>query len=148
MLSIPRRLASLTFVEQVLLLQLAILSLGLRALLATVALPRLLSCLSCMASAPLLDRIPLFHARYSADRLFTLIDLATAGRSLEGRCLPRSVLLFWLLSARRESVELCLGVTKHTTSLNGHAWVELRGIVVGDPLSFTRRYTPVLRLSA
>lgn len=148
MLSIPRRLASLTFIELVLLLQLVILSLGLRTLLATVALPRLLSYLSYMASAPLLDRIPLFHTRYAADRLFTLIDLATAGRGRDGRCLPRSVLLFWLLAARRESVQLCLGVTKHTTSLNGHAWIELRGIVVGDPLSFISRYTPVLRLSA
>jgi hypothetical protein len=111
-------------------------------------LPRLTSLLSRTASSPLLSQVPLFHTRCSVDRLFTLIDLATAVSHRDVRCLPRSLLLFWLLCARRESVELCLGVSKNMATLEGHAWVERGGIVVGDTLSFTNRYTPFLRLSA
>ena len=148
MLNKLRRLANLTLVELALFLQLTALSLGLRVVLTTITLPRLTSLLSRTASSPLLSQVPLFHTRCSLDRLFTLIDLATAVSHRDGRCLPRSLLLFCLLCARRESVELCLGVSKNMATLEGHAWVERGGIVVGDTLSFTNRYTRILRLSA
>jgi hypothetical protein len=146
MLSKLRRLANLTLVEHALLLQLTALSLGLRVVLTTMALPRLTSLLSRTASSPLLSQVPLFHTRCTVDQLFTLIDLAVSHRN--GRCLPRSLLLFWLLCARQESVELCLGVSKNMATLEGHAWVEQGGIVLGDTLSFTNRYALFLRLSA
>src|SRR5512141_2654304 len=125
MLSTFRRLANLTLVERALLLQLTALSLGLRVALTTITLPRLTS--PC-----------------TVDRLFTLVDLATAVSHRNDRCLPRSLLLFWLLRARHESVELCLGVGKHNTTLEEHAWVERDGII----LSFTSRYALFLRLSS
>lgn len=148
MLSKLRRLANLTLVELALLLQLTALSLGLRVILTTMALPRLTSLLSRTGSSPLLGQIPFFHTRCTVDRLFTLIDLATAVSHKDARCLPRSLLLFWLLRARQESVELCLGVSKNMATLEGHAWVERGGIVLGDRLSFTNRYALILRLSA
>ena len=148
MLNKLRRLANLTLVELALFLQLTALSLGLRVVLTTITLPHLTALLSRTASSPLLSQVPLFHTRCSLDRLFTLIDLATAVSHKDARCLPRSLLLFWLLCARQESVELCLGVSKNMATLEGHAWVERGGIVVGDTLSFTNRYTPFLRLSA
>ena len=148
MLSKLQRLANFTLVEHALLLQLTALSLGLRVVLTTIDLPRLTSILSRTASAPLLSRVPLFHTRCTVDRLFILIDLATAVSHRDSRCLPRSLLLFWLLSARRESVDLCLGVSKNMAALEGHAWVERDGIVLGDTLSFTNRYALLLRLSA
>ena len=148
MLNKLRRLANLTLVELALFLQLTALSLGLRVVLTTITLPRLTSLLSRTASSPLLSQVPLFHTRCSLDRLFTLIDLATAVSHKDARCLPRSLLLFWLLCARQESVELCLGVSKNMATLEGHAWVERGGIVVGDTLSFTNRYALFLRLSA
>jgi Transglutaminase-like superfamily len=148
MLSKLRRLANLTLVEHALLLQLTALSLGLRVVLSTMTLPRLTSLLSRTASSPLLSQVPLFHTRCTVDQLFTLIDLATAVNHRDGRCLPRSLLLFWLLCARQESVELCLGVSKNMATLEGHAWVEQGGIVLGDTLSFTNRYALFLRLSA
>ena len=100
MLSKLQRLADLTLIEHALLLQLTALSLVLRTVLTSMALPRLTSILSRAASSPLLSRIPLFHTRCTVDRLFTLIDLATAVSHRDGRCLPRSLLLFWLLCAR------------------------------------------------
>ena len=148
MLSKLQRLADLTLIEHALLLQLTALSLVLRTVLTSMALPRLTSILSRAASSPLLSRNPLFHTRCTVDRLFTLIDLATAVSHRDGRCLPRSLLLFWLLCARRESVDLCLGVSKNTTTLEGHAWVERGGVVLGDTLSFTNRYALFLRLPA
>jgi hypothetical protein len=148
MLNTLRRLTNLTLVEHALLLQLTALSLGLRIALIILPLPRLISLLSRTAVSPLLSRIPLFHTRCTVDRLIRLIDLATTVSHRDGRCLPRSLLLFWLLCARRESVKLCLGVSLNMTMLEGHAWVEREGIVVGDRLSFTNRYTPFLRLSA
>jgi hypothetical protein len=148
MLSKLRRLANLTLVEHALLLQLVALSLGLRVVLATITLPHLTSLLSRTASSSLLSRVPLFHNRCTVDQLLTLIDMATAVSHRDGSCLPRSLLLFWLLCARQESVDLCLGVSKNMATLDGHAWVERGGIVVGDRLSFTNRYALFLRLSA
>jgi hypothetical protein len=148
MLSTLRRLAKFTLVEYTLLLQFTALSLGLRIVLTTITLPCLTSLLSRIALSPLFSQVPLFHTRYTLDRVWPLIDLATTVSHGDGRCLPRSLLLFWLLRARREPVELCLGVSKHKATLEGHAWVERDGIVLGDTRSFTNRYTPVLRLSA
>jgi len=148
MLSTLRRLANLTLVEHALFLQLTALSLGLRVVLITMTLPRLTSILSRTASSPLLGQILFLHTHCTVDRLFTLIDLAMVMSHRDGRCLPRSLLLFWLLRVRRESVELCLGVKKNVATLEGHAWVELDGIVIGDTLSFTNRYALFLRLSA
>jgi hypothetical protein len=148
MLNTLRRLANLTLVELALLLQLTALSLGLRVVLTAMTLPRLTSLLSRAASSPLLSLVPLFHTRCSVDRLFTLTDLATAVSHRDVRCLPRSLLLFWLLCARQESGELCLGASKNMGTLEGHAWVERGGIVVGDTVSFTSRYALFLRLSA
>lgn len=148
MLNKLRRLADLTFVEQALLLQLIALSFGLRVVLITITLPRLTSVLSRTASSTLLGQFPFLHTRCTVDRLFTLIDLATTVSHRDGRCLPRSLLLFWLLRARRESVVLCLGASKNVATLEGHAWVERGGIIMGDTPSFTNRYAPFLRLSA
>jgi hypothetical protein len=147
MLSTFRRLANFTLVEYTLLLQLTALSLALKTALTIVTLPYLTSLLSRIASSPLFSQVPFLHTRCTVDQLLILIDLATMVSHGDGRCLPRSLLLFWLLRARRESVELCLGVSKHRTGLEGHAWIERDGIVLGDTLSFTNRYAPFLRLS-
>lgn len=148
MLSKLHRLADLTFVELTLLLQLIALSLGLRFALSAMPLHRLTSLLSRTATHPLLGQIPPLHIRYPTDRLLALTELATAVSHRNGHCLPRSLLLFWLLRARHRSVSVCLGVSKSLTALEGHAWVEQDGVVLGDAVSFIDRYTPVLRLPA
>ncbi len=146
MLSKLRRLADLTFVEQGLLLQLAASSFALRILLPTMALPRLVALFSRAATSPLLGRIPLFHARCPIDRLIMLIDTATAMSHGIARCLPRSLLLFWVLRARQQPVLVCLGVSTNLNLLEGHAWVEQAGVVLGDTLSLTNRYAVFIRL--
>ena len=148
MLSKLLRLANLPLIEQALFLQLATLSLGLRVALSAIPLPRLVSLLTLAAFSPQLSRILSLHTHCATDRLVALIDLATAVSHRNGRCLPRSLLLFWLFRTRQHPVSLCLGVSKTMTSLEGHAWVEQDGIVLGDTLSFINHYSLVLRLPA
>ena len=148
MLNKVRRLTNLTVLEQTLLLQLTVLSFGLRVALTVLTLPQLTIFLSRRSSSPRLSRIPFPHTRCSRDRLLRLIDLATTVSHGEGRCLPRALLLFWILHARQESAELCLGVHTAMTTLYAHAWVEQEGVVVGDRRVFTDRYTPILRFPA
>lgn len=148
MLSKLRRLADLSLVEQALFLQLTALSFGLRIVLSVVPLPRLISLFSRTASSPRLSQIPIFHMHCMMDRLVALTDLATTVSHRNGRCLPRALLLFWLLRMRRQPVSVCLGISKNQTLLEGHAWVEQDGTVLGDTRSFINRYTFFLRLSA
>jgi len=148
MLNTLRRLANLPLIEQALFLELTALSLGLRVVLSAVPLPRIISLLSRAAFSPLLNQIPLLHSHCATDRLVALIDLAAAVSHRNGRCLPRSLLLFWLFRTRGHPVSLCLGVSRNQTSLEGHAWVEHNGAVLGDTLSFVHRYSLILRLPA
>ena len=148
MLNKVRRLTNLTFLEQALFIQLTALSFGIKVALTILTLPQLTILLSRCSSSARLSRIPFSHTRCSRDRLLRLIDLATTLSHGEGRCLPRALLLFWILHARQESAELCLGVHRATTTLYAHAWVELEGVVVGDNRVFTDRYTPILRFPA
>ncbi len=148
MLNKVRRLTNLTFLEQALLLQLTALSFGIKVALTILTLPRLTALLSRHSSSARLSRIPFPHTRCSKDQLFRLIDLATTVSHGEGRCLPRALLLFWVLRAQQGSADLCLGVHTTTATLFAHAWVELEGVVVGDRRVFTDRYTPILRFPA
>lgn len=148
MLNRIQRFTKLTLLEQALLLQLSLLAFGLKTALAMLPIPRLTSLLSRAGSSHWFNRIPLFHSRCTLDQLLRLIDLATTVSHGESRCLPRSLLLFWLLCARREPGDLCLGVSTSLNKLDGHAWVEQGGIVVGDTRTFTDRYTPFLRFPA
>ncbi len=148
MLNKVLRLTNLTFLEQALLLQLTALSFGIKAALTILTLPRLTALLSRHSSSARLSRIPFFHTHCSRDRLLRLIDLAATVSHGESRCLPRALLLFWILRARQESAELCLGVHTAMTTLYAHAWVELEGVTVGDTRVFTDRYTPILRFPA
>jgi len=148
MLNKVRQLTNLTVLEQTLLLQLTVLSFGIKVALTISTLPRLTALLSRHSSSARLSRIPFLHTRCSRDRLLRLIDLATTVSHGEGRCLPRALLLLWILRARQESAELCLGVHTALPRLLAHAWVELEGVVTGDMRVFTDRYIPILRFSA
>lgn len=143
-----RRLADLSLTEHILFIQFIALSCGLRIALLTLSLPRFMSLLSSMSGHSLLDWIPVFHLRCETYRLLHLIDLATTVSHGSGRCLPRSLLTFWILNRHHSSITLCLGISKNRGSLQGHAWVEQDGVVVGDTPSFTNRYTLVHRLPA
>lgn len=139
-----RRLAELSPSELLLLLQLSVCSLAVGAGLRVVGLPRLTRFILQCTPHQWLRYFPVFHARYEVSRLATLADWASRITPVAGPCLTRSLLLLWLIKARGEQAELLIGVTKEAT-LYGHAWIEMRGVVVGDNPAITERFVPVLR---
>ncbi|GKS64454.1 hypothetical protein YTPLAS72_17580 [Nitrospira sp.] len=148
MLRALRRVANLTLLEQAILLQFIAFSLCLKVALSVVSLPRLVSFLSGTRSHRVRKLVVFLQEDSEPAQLFPLIDLATRVSHGVGRCLPRSLLLFWLLHANHRSVSVCLGVCKSLTALEAHAWVEQDGVVLGETVSFIERFTPVLRLPA
>lgn len=148
MLNKIRRLTNLTLLEQILFFQLTVFSFGIKVALTIMPLPRLADLLSRHSSSARISRIPFPHARCSRDQVVKIIDLATTVSHRERRCLPRALLLFWILRAQQKSADLCLGVHTALATLYAHAWVELEGVAVGDPHTFINRYTPILRFPA
>lgn len=144
MLKKLRRLTDLPLIEQVLLLELTALSLALRVALSCIPLHRIASFISRVASSRLV-LVLMPPAHWETDRLVALADMAAAVSHRTNRCLSRSLVLFWLLLPRLQPVSVCLGVSKNHTSLEGHAWVEQDGVLLGDTRSFVSRYAPMFR---
>jgi hypothetical protein len=110
-----------------------------------VALPRLMGLMARYTGNRWLRCFPVHHGGYEVARLAPLADLAARITYGQGRCLGRSLLLFWLLRVRGEPAELLIGINKEVAALHSHAWIELRERVIGDHLQFIRRFTLLLR---
>ena len=132
------RLADLSAAEGLLLAQLAagalVLGVGLR-LLPLRRLARLH-----------LGPFPLFHRRHPIERVALLAGWAAHLSLGQGRCLARSLLLYWLLRARGEAAVLHIGVARKAAGLDAHAWVEHAGRVICDSADMTGRYAPLARI--
>lgn len=139
------RLVKYSFSEWVVVIQCLALALAMRVGLASLSLPRLLRGVSWVADSAWLRSFPLLHRRYELVQLTSLVNLAARIVYGQGCCLGRSLLLFWLLKARGESVDFCLGVSKTQTAMQGHAWVEIQGQVIGDTAEMAGRFAPLLR---
>lgn len=141
-----RFLARLSLAEWLLLPQLVAFSLLARAGLRCVPLRRLVSILSGCAESGLSPFVPLLHRRYDWAQLVTLADLATRVTHGQGRCLVRSLLVFWLLKARGKPAELVIGVCKNASALDSHAWIESQGKVMTESPAGIDRFATLLRL--
>ncbi len=148
MLRALRQVANLTLIEQAILLQFIALSLCMKVALSVMSVSRLVSFLSRTQSSLVRNLAVSLPMHSKPQRLFFLTDIATGISHGKRRCLARSLLLFWLLRADDPSVSVCIGVSKNLAALEGHAWVEQDGVVLGDTVSFIDRYTPILRLPA
>jgi hypothetical protein len=140
-----RRLVEFSFEESVLLLLLSIGSLVLFLSLRVVSLQALVTWL---ARAP--DMAPVrFAARFlrhhEPTRLATLTDLAAWRATGEGRCLIRSLLLFCLLKIRGDAPSLLIGVSRDTSALKAHAWIETSSSGLLDLSSDTIGLEPIAR---
>ena len=127
-----RRLAELAPVEWPLFLQLAVLSVAIRVALRVVPLPRLTGGLARLAGRRWLSGIPAGHSRHAIRRLEALVDLTVAAAPVAGRCLTRSLLLFWLLRVRGGAPTLVVGVRREAGRLQGHAWIAPAGEAGGE----------------
>lgn len=131
-LSKLQRLAKLSPWEWMIFIQLILGAAFLDLFLRFISLPRLVYALLWGSQTRLGAILPLFQRRVEVHHLFDLS--AWAARLVRGPecCLPRSLLLFWLLSVRREPVTFCIGVRKEVGTLHSHAWVETpEGKVIG-----------------
>ena len=62
----------------------------------------------------------------------TMVNRGARLVHIPGDCLPRSLLLGWLLRRRGVASQLRIGVKMDNGSLAAHAWVEYAGIPIND----------------
>jgi hypothetical protein len=63
----------------------------------------------------------------------------------DAQCLAKSIVLADMLNARSLNASVLVGVNKDGQRLTSHAWVEVDGLIVGEPESIQRGFT-VLKL--
>jgi hypothetical protein len=139
-----RRLSEISPHDWLFLTQLVLFSLTVGPAVRVVGLPRLIAFLTRCTEHRWLGHLPLQHGWYEVAQLVTLADIAARVTHGQGRCLARSLLLFWLLKARGEPVALLIGVRKEAVALHSHAWIELRRRVIGDTPQIIGRFAIVL----
>ena len=141
MKNILHRLAELSRIDWVLLPQLARASYTLRIAGRMMSLPQLTRLLISVSASPVFSVLPFPHSRCTAAHLITLAEKVVRILHRRNCCLTRSLLIFWLLKIRRESAQLLIGVSTHTTVFESHAWIMHNcAVVVGSP-DLVRRFT-------
>ena len=71
-----------------------------------------------------------------------LVDVAARHLPWQPSCLPRSLVLWFLLRRQGVPAELRLGVQKRRQQLEAHAWVEVDHRVVNDAPDIAAEYPP------
>ena len=140
-----RRLSKLSICEWFVLIQLALSALVASIALRFFSIPRVTDWFSQFARNRVFAYFPIFHDRITASRLVNLADIAAWVTHRQGRCLMRSLLLFWLLRCRGEPAELLIGVHKEAGGLKSHAWITMQGTVLVDSPDMTSSFTTLLR---
>jgi hypothetical protein len=140
-----RKLSKIPLNEWLFVAQLVPFTLAARVAVKWVALPHLMGFMARYTGSRWLRHFPVHHGGYEVAHLTRLADLAARVTHGQGRCLGRSLLLFWLLKARGEPAELLIGISKEAASLHSHAWVESRLRVIGDHPQIIGRFVILLR---
>jgi len=70
-----------------------------------------------------------------------MIKVAARYSLITPKCLPKSLLLWWLLGREGITSDLRLGAQKDNKQFEAHAWVEYKGIVINDSQLVKERYT-------
>ena len=68
----------------------------------------------------------------AALRVARVVRIAASRGPFRARCLPKSLLLWWLLRRRGMQPALRVGVRRDASGVRAHAWVELHGLVLSD----------------
>jgi hypothetical protein len=82
---------------------------------------------------------------YDARGMARIVDVAARHGLVKATCLPRSLVLWWLL--RRQSIDsnLRIGVRKEAGRFEAHAWVELHSVVLNDGGDVHERFAAFAR---
>lgn len=138
-----QQLAKLSLSEWAIFSQLLLFSLIVEIGFKWLTMLHLVSLTNWCAENRLLKYLPLLSRRCEKDRLLGLVHLAARVVGGTGSCLPRSLLVFWLLKSRREPVELLIGVNTESTNFQAHAWVEARGVAINEDPEQVRCFIPL-----
>jgi hypothetical protein len=74
-----------------------------------------------------------------------MVDVAARHGLVRATCLPRSLVLWWLLRRQGIDSELRIGVRKEAGRFEAHAWVELHGVVLNDGGEVHERFAAFAR---
>ena len=77
--------------------------------------------------------------------LHTAVRIAARLHFMRVSCLPRSLVLVQMLQQRGEAAIVRIGVAKTTQGIASHAWVELGGMMIGEPENVSGDFTPLGR---
>lgn len=93
------------------------------------------------------DEVPRGDVAVNIDEAFVRAFAAASGHHfLRPNCLPRSLSLWRMLRRRGIAAVVRIGARMSERRLDGHAWVEVGGVVVNDRPDVATQFTP-LRLS-
>ena len=73
-----------------------------------------------------------------------LVGVAGRNHLHRVRCLPRALVLQWLLGRRGIGADLRIGVRKEADGLDAHAWLEYGGQPIGEPQAVSAQFAPLL----
>jgi hypothetical protein len=77
-----------------------------------------------------------------------MVDVAARHLPWQPSCLPRSLVLWFLLRRQGVAADLRIGVRKHDRQLEAHAWVEVDHRVVNDVPDISAEYPPFESIAA
>lgn len=140
-----KRLANLSPRDWVILIQLVAGAALLEIALRFVALPRLVHTLAWGANTSVGMLFPLLQRKVERSQLLECAFLAARIVRGPDSCLPRSLLMFWLLSVQCEPVALLIGVRKDTERLHSHAWLETPSMSGNEVHNHGQAFLPLLR---
>jgi hypothetical protein len=79
----------------------------------------------------------------AGERYAAWLDVAARHHFVRARCLHRSMALYGWLRSRGLPCELRIGVHKTDGGLAAHAWVEVSGHAVAEPLTELDKFVPL-----
>ncbi len=77
-----------------------------------------------------------------ARNIARLVVSAARYNLISANCLPRSLVLWWLLRRNAIDAELRIGVRKQHGNFEAHAWVEVFGVALENQGGEEKRFTP------
>ncbi len=82
---------------------------------------------------------------YQAHVTAKMVTVAAQRGPFRTSCLPQSLVLWWLLRCQKIESELCLGVRKGASAIEGHAWVEYLGLSLDGASELQEGFAPFKR---
>jgi len=71
-----------------------------------------------------------------------IVAVAARDGIFHGKCLEKSLVLWFLLLRKRIPAELRIGVRQSEKGFEAHSWVEVQGTIVNDAEDLVQNYVP------